>query len=262
MGSPKAQLVWHGQPLLVRVSGLLARAVDGPVVVAHAPGQELPDLPAAIELVADVRAGRGPLEGIAAGLRAIGGRASAAFVSSTDAPLLHPAFVRRVAALLDGADVVVPRVHGRLHPLAAAYRTDVLPVVERLLAGDRLRVASLLDETRARIAGPEDLLGDPLVAAGDPGLDSLVNVNTPEDWAAIAARPEPEVVLELSGALAPPRGERALTIRAATLGAAARAASVELDARVAVTVDGAPVPPAAGVQLAQGERVTLWRAPG
>ena len=40
---------------------------------------------------------RGPLEGIAAGLRALGKRVEAAYVTGCDVPLLVPGFVRRHA---------------------------------------------------------------------------------------------------------------------------------------------------------------------
>src|SRR4051794_41390979 len=93
MGSPKAALEWHGSTLLRRVCGIVGRAVDGPVVVVRAPGQELPRLPDGIEVVEDAHEGRGPLQGLAAGLAAVGDRARAAYASSTDVPLLHPRFV-------------------------------------------------------------------------------------------------------------------------------------------------------------------------
>src|ERR1700735_111684 len=93
MGSPKAALDWHGSTLLRRVSGIVARSVDGPVIVVRAPGQDLPELDRVVEVVVDAREGRGPLQGLAAGLRAIGDRAALAYVSSTDVPLLHPSFV-------------------------------------------------------------------------------------------------------------------------------------------------------------------------
>src|SRR3954454_12550894 len=126
MGSPKAALEWHGSTLLRRVAGIVARGVDGPVVVVRAPGQELPALPDGVELVDDAREGRGPLQGLAAGLAAVREAAPVAFVSSTDVPLLHPRFVRRVVgALDDGADVALPEVGGFRHPLAAAYRTGL-----------------------------------------------------------------------------------------------------------------------------------------
>src|SRR3954453_4940984 len=91
VGRPKAALEWHGSTLLRRVTGLVARAVDGPVIVVRAPGQDLPAL-AGVEVVEDPREGEGPLQGIAAGLRALDGRADIAFVAAVDLPLLDPAF--------------------------------------------------------------------------------------------------------------------------------------------------------------------------
>src|SRR3954454_19953664 len=101
MGTPKAALEWHGSTLLRHVVGLVARGVEGPVVVVRAAGQALPSLPAGVEGAQGAREGRGPLQGLAAGLAAVSGRAEVAYASSTDAPLLHPEFVRRVLRALD-----------------------------------------------------------------------------------------------------------------------------------------------------------------
>ena len=151
MGTPKAALEWHGSTLLRRITGLVGRAVDGPVVVVRAPGQELPALPEDVELVQDAREGRGPLQGLAAGLDAARGRARIAYVTSTDVPFLHPAFVRRVlAGLGDDVDVVLPHLDGYPQPLAAAYRVELADVVERLIAEDRMRPAFLFDACRVR----------------------------------------------------------------------------------------------------------------
>ena len=96
MGTPKAWLDWHGSTLLRRTCGVVARGVDGPVVVVRAPGQELPELPDAVEVVEDAREGQGPLQGLLAGLEAVDGEL--AFVASTDMPFLHPRFVAAVCA--------------------------------------------------------------------------------------------------------------------------------------------------------------------
>ena len=88
MGTSKAHLEWHGSTLLRRTAGIVARGVEGPVVVVRAPGQELPALPADVEVVEDAREGRGPLQGIAAGLAHMRERAEVCFVSSVDVPLL------------------------------------------------------------------------------------------------------------------------------------------------------------------------------
>ncbi|WP_279581859.1 molybdenum cofactor guanylyltransferase [Fodinicola feengrottensis] len=63
MGRSKADLPWHGSTLLRRTVGVLARAVDGPVVVVRAAGQSLPSLPAGVEVRDDDAEGLGPLQG-------------------------------------------------------------------------------------------------------------------------------------------------------------------------------------------------------
>ena len=151
MGTPKAALEWHGSTLLRRVTGIVERGTGGPVVVVRAPQQELPPLPAGVEVTEDASEGRGPLQGLAAGLAAVAGRAEVAYVSSADSPLLHPAFVRVVVEALDSeADVALPETGGFQHPLAAAYRTSLLGAVEELIAADSMRLTSFVESCRVR----------------------------------------------------------------------------------------------------------------
>ena len=184
MGTSKAALEWHGSTLLRRVVGLVQRSVDGPVVVVSAPGQELPALPGGVELVDDAREGRGPLQGLAAGLAAVGDRAVAAYASSTDVPLLHPRFIRRVlVAFDDDVDVVLPHAGGFRHPLAAAYRTALAVPLRELVAAGATRPAELFEIAATRRVDAAWLLADPVLRADDPELASLVNVNDPDDYA-------------------------------------------------------------------------------
>jgi molybdenum cofactor guanylyltransferase len=232
MGSPKAALEWHGSTLLRRVAGIVARGVDGPVVVVRAPGQALPALPEGVEVVEDAREGRGPLQGLAAGLAAVRDVAPVAYASSTDVPLLHPRFVRRVvAAVGDDVDVALPHVGGFAQPLAAAYRTALADTVERLIAEDRMRPAFLFDAVRVRRLDQAALLDDPALAALDPALDSVLNLNEPGDYEAARGRPAPEVTVQRFGALRRlGTGARdPAVIRAATLGEAAAASGLTLD---------------------------------
>ncbi len=188
MGVPKAALEWHGSTLLRRVTGIVARSIaPGPVVVVAAVGQDLPALPGWVQVVADAHEGRGPLQGLAAGLAAVGDRASIAYVSSVDVPLLHPAFVRAVVdALNESADIVVPDVGGRRHALAGAYRVDVRTKVEELLAHDVLAMNALLDRCPVqRLSG-----------AKLPALESLTNLNEAGDYERALALPAPEVSVE------------------------------------------------------------------
>lgn len=236
MGTSKAALEWHGSTLLRRVTGILSRSVDGPVCVVRAPGQPLPALPPGIEVLDDPAEGRGPLQGIAVALTALVDRAEAAFVCSTDLPLLHPAFVRRVT-LGEGADVVLPVVAGHRQPLAACYRTCLAAAAVRLVAADRLRPAFLYDDCVVVELSRDVLLADPAVRLADPELDSVSGVNTPADYAAARARPAPTVTVQRFGVLASgERGDR--TVRAATLAGAADAVGLVLSRHVLAALNG------------------------
>jgi molybdopterin-guanine dinucleotide biosynthesis protein A len=261
MGSPKAALEWHGSTLLRRVTGIVARAVGGPVVVVRAPGQELPPLAADVEVVEDAREGRGPLQGLAAGLGALEGRARAAYVSSTDVPLVHPAFVRAVAAALhDSVDVALPTVHGHPQPLAAAYRVTLRPLVDELLAADRLRPAFLFERCSVRRLDQPALLADRRLAASDPDLLSVLNVNEPADIKAARARPMPAVTVERFGALRRLPGPARASVQAATLGAAAATAGLELGEHVVAAINGDMIARDPELPLAEGDEVALLAA--
>jgi molybdopterin-guanine dinucleotide biosynthesis protein A len=239
MGSPKAALPWHGSTLLRRITGIAARAVDGPVVVVKASGQDLPAIERTVEVVEDAREGRGPLQGLAAGLAMVGDRAAVAYLSSTDVPLLHPAFVRRVVGAMDDeTDVVLPEVGGYRQPLAAAYRPGLLGVVEELLAADLMRPAFLFERCRVGHLSSEAILEDPAVARGDPGLASVSNLNEPADYERAHALPAPEVVVERLGSLAPRGAPRRSVVRAWSVGHAAELVGLELDEHVVAALNG------------------------
>ena len=126
----------------------------------------------------DEREARGPLEGLRAGLKALPDSVDAAYVTSCDVPLLVPAFVEHMLALLDGYDIAVMEIDGFTHPLSAVYRRAVLPQVESLLAQDRLRPVFLFEAVRTRRVSPDEM------RAADPDLRTLRNLNTREDYEA------------------------------------------------------------------------------
>jgi molybdopterin-guanine dinucleotide biosynthesis protein A len=175
MGRPKAWLPFAGELMLPRVIRLLGEAVH-PIVVVAALDQEVPPLPAEVAVVRDAEKGRGPLQGLAAGLNALRGHAEAAYLSSCDVPFLQPAFVRRLIDLLGDYAICVPRVGDYHHPLAAVYRLDVADAVARLLREDRLRPFFLFEAVPTRIVDAAELTDV------DPTLQTLRNLNTPEDY--------------------------------------------------------------------------------
>jgi molybdopterin-guanine dinucleotide biosynthesis protein A len=196
MGQPKALLPFGPELMLQRVVRILGGVVS-PIVVVAAPGQELPPLPADILITHDEREGRGPLEGLLAGMTALqtlARRASSGHVAGTtemaprtgdslpfyatscDVPLLQPDFVRFVLSRLGDNAAAVPVEENFYHPLAAAYRLSILPDVEALLASNQLRPAFLFERVSTCRIPVDDL------RMVDPDLLSLKNCNRPEDY--------------------------------------------------------------------------------
>lgn len=167
--------------MLARIVRIVGEVVD-PLVVVAAPQQEVPPLPDDVQLVTDEQEGLGPLAGIAAGLRALEARADAAYVSSCDVPLLQPAFIRAVIDQLGTHDLAIPRDGKYHHPLAAVFRTRLLSLIDRLIAEEQLRPFFVVEQSDSRVIDVSEL------RQVDPQLDSLRNMNTPDDYDALQRR--------------------------------------------------------------------------
>jgi molybdopterin-guanine dinucleotide biosynthesis protein A len=177
MGSPKALLLFDGEPLIVHTVRLLRR-LFADVLIAAAPGQQLPPVPARI--VGDAVPHQGPVGGLCTGLGAAG--TDVVFVTSCDSPFLSPTLIASMVSRIHGCDVVVPRWQGRDQPLHAVYRRSVLPVLEEQLARGELRAGALFDRVRTcRIDEIE-------IERSDPAGLSFFSMNTPADYADALAR--------------------------------------------------------------------------
>ncbi len=239
MGTPKAWLDWHGSTLLHRTCAVVARGAGGPVVVVRAPGQDLPALPDGVRVVEDAREGQGPLQGLLAGLEAVDGEL--AFAASTDMPFLHPRFVAAVCAAARDADAAVPHVDGFRQPLAAAYRTALAPLLAALVGQGKLGSASLFERCETRWLD------------GLPHAESVRNLNARADYEVALGEPQPSVRVRCFGPLRRPPAE----VRAATLGAAAAAVGVALDARVLAALNGDQIARDPSEPLVEGDDVAF-----
>ena len=176
MGRPKAWLPFGPERMLQRVVRLVG-TVAQPIVVVAAPDQAVPDLPADVGIVRDPVAGRGPLQGLAAGFAALPDPVELVYATATDVPFLQPDWITRLAELIGGDDLAIPFIDGYYHPLAALYRKRaVLPAIEELLNADRLRPVFLVEAVQTRIVTEAEM------RAVDPELRSLRNLNHPGDY--------------------------------------------------------------------------------
>ena len=179
MGVDKASLEFNGMTLLQRSVARLTPAVDQLVLVGS-PGRPLPpvttDKP--VRTVDDPVEGEGPLVGIVAGLEACD--ADAAIVVAVDMPFVEIELVRRLVDRLDEKHRwVVPVANDRPQPLCSAFAVTALPVLRSHIdAGDRAPMAIAAD-LDTFLMQPEEWRNS------DPEGRSFINVNTPEEVAAL-----------------------------------------------------------------------------
>lgn len=180
MGESKAWLPFGDEYLLQRVARIVGKVV-GPLVVAGQTDQSLPPLQKDVMRVNDAMVDAGPLAGIAAGLAYLEGRCDAAFVVPCDHPLLKPAFIRLLMDKLGEAEAVVPEKGGRWYPLTALYRISTRARAERQLALGERRAASFARQCDPLLLTPDDF------SSVDPGAESLLNINDPEEYRRVLA---------------------------------------------------------------------------
>lgn len=180
MGRDKASLPWQGGTLLGHVCEVLAAGLQSPVVVVRAAGQQLPALPAGVEVVEDPVADLGPAAALVTGLDAVAalpGSPAAAFVAATDLPLLSVTTVQRLVAELlrtPQADLVAVMVEGHPQWLAAAYRVAARTALGAAVAAGERRVGAVVGACRGVIVTPQELGLDPV---------EFTNLNDPRAYA-------------------------------------------------------------------------------
>lgn len=187
MGQPKELLPFDGDTMLGRACRQLRGCCEPVLVLAREAGQLLPPLPDGVHVRCDDGPGGGPLPGLAHGLRwlaaAHGFTADdAAVLTGCDLPFLDAAAVRWLADQLGDGDLVMPRTADGLQPLAAIYRLRTLALVEPWLAAGTGSPSRL-----AEVAPGARILTADRLAAFDPQLRFVRNVNTPADYQAALA---------------------------------------------------------------------------
>lgn len=181
-GSPKAEATFHGQPLLARVVEAVT-SVASEIVVVCAPGQQLraPAASVPIRRVDDETPYLGPMAGLLTGLRTVAGEW--VFVVGCDMPLLTGSILGRLADARDSVEAVVPRIDGRLQPLAALYRRDsALAALEIAWSNGERSLMDALRGLRVTELTPDSLGLD------EAGLLAFRPVNTPGELADLERR--------------------------------------------------------------------------
>lgn len=194
----KGALELAGRPFLEWIVATVAAEVDHVIVVA-APGQPVPALSVAVEIVRDSEPGGGPLAGLRDGLAAAAGHAPpprTAFVCACDAPLVGRAVVRLLVrrGLDTAADWVVPQCAGHPQVLLSAIAPRLLPRIDAYLATGRRDLRGFLAMLDAEAPRLVARVTAAELTAVDPSGDAVLDVDTPMDLAQLRRRGIPPSV--------------------------------------------------------------------
>lgn len=173
MGRDKAMVrLADGRPMIAHVAAVLADALGGAGFILGGDGAALP---AGWRHLPDARPGQGPLAGIEVLLGS--GADDDYIVCPCDLPRLDAAVVRALATRGTDRPATVLRLPGEDAPLClpARFAASALPVVRAHLDAGRRAVKHVLTAVDAAI-----------VDADPAWVDSLANVNTPDELARLA----------------------------------------------------------------------------
>lgn len=176
-GRDKAFAAVGGEPIAVRTVRLF-RGLFPQVLVATDRAERFRGLD--VETVADRFPGGGPLAGLHAALLA--SRHPHVFVAACDMPRLDAGVIRFLLRRIGATDAIVPCWGGDVEPLHAVYARACAPEMEACLQAGRLAVRDFLLRVRVDYVSEEEL------ARVRGAADSLTNVNTPEELAAVGGR--------------------------------------------------------------------------
>jgi molybdopterin-guanine dinucleotide biosynthesis protein A len=171
MGRDKAFLKLDGLPLIEHVLGTLRGIFSKTIIVTNTPSAY-----ASYDtvVITDAVDKRGPLTGIYTGL--LHSTDEYNFIVACDMPFLNPDLIRYMAGLVQGQDIVIPKVSDRVEPLHAIYSKGLLPLIETRLRQDARQIQGILGDARVLYVTETE------VVRYDPEIRSFENLNTPEEY--------------------------------------------------------------------------------
>ena len=176
-GRDKAFAAVDGEPIAARTIRLF-RELFPQVLVATTRPERFRTLE--VETVVDHVPGAGPLGGIHAAMLA--SRHPHVFVAACDMPGLDADVIRFLVGRIGATDAIVPCWENDVEPLHAVYAVRCLPTIEDNLGRGEFGLRELL----ARL--DVDWVSENELRRLDGSTRSLINVNTPEQLAAVGGR--------------------------------------------------------------------------
>lgn len=176
-GNYKGNLIYDNETFVEKILNELKKSAEQ-IWISY--GREQHDAYEGCRIVQDEYPDCGPISGLHAGLKMCEG--DVVLVAACDMPFLKAALYQYLLQFLETQyDGVVPVVEGKMHPLAAVYRSNISVRLEEELKKKNYKMQSVCRHLNLRYV---DLSDD------EEYRQMLTNINTTEEYKEILERKE------------------------------------------------------------------------
>jgi len=170
MGKNKAFIQVEGIPIIERIHDLFRELFQEVIIVTNDK-----DLFSGFnsKIHSDLIPDKGALGGLYTGI--VFSSFYYSFCVACDMPFINKSLVQYLIGRIADEDVIVPRTKDGLQPLHALYSKNCVDPIKKSIEEGKSKIIDIYDQVNVKIVDEEDFL------CFDPGRESFINVNTPEE---------------------------------------------------------------------------------
>lgn len=169
MGRNKALIKINGIKIIDNTIDIFKRIFKEVIIITNYPNDfEYTKL----RLIEDKIPNKGSLGGLYTGIEAASYEKS--FVVACDMPYISEELIRYVINL-EGYDIVVPKINGRVEPLFASYTKNCSDIIRKQLDYNNLKITDLFSKFKIKELNEEE------ISIYDKKFLSFININTPQE---------------------------------------------------------------------------------
>jgi molybdopterin-guanine dinucleotide biosynthesis protein A len=182
MGKNKAFIQVEGVPIIERIHNLFRELFQELIIVTNET-----DLFSNFnsKIYSDLIPDKGALGGLYTGI--VLSSFYHSFCVACDMPFIKKSLVQFLIENVANEDVIVPRTKDGLQPLHAIYSKNCVDPIRRSIEEGKSKIIDIYDQVNVKIIDEKDFL------CFDPGRESFINVNTPEELVSLRRNREPRV---------------------------------------------------------------------
>ncbi|MCJ7783332.1 MAG: molybdenum cofactor guanylyltransferase [Desulfobacterales bacterium] len=174
MGENKAFIQIEGVPIIKRIYDLFKELFQEVIIVTN---QKELFSNFDSKIYSDLIPSKGALGGLYTGIFFSSFHHS--FCVACDMPFIKKTVVQYLIEDMDDEDVIVPRTKDGLQPLHAIYSKNCVDPIRKSIDEGKSKIIDIYDQVNVKIVDEKDFL------CFDPGRESFINVNTPEELLSI-----------------------------------------------------------------------------